>query len=83
MRFLITPLAYHSLLFDGHGKHFDLEFLDYINSEQTEWNVNIELPSGTSYGQVGDSTEKNSCFTIALAKAKHALVTKKRFMLTI
>jgi hypothetical protein len=33
--------------------------------------------------QVGDSTEQNGCFKMALAKAKQALVTKKkRFRLT-
>jgi len=65
------------LLLDGHGSRFDLEFLEYINSEETKWHVNIGLPYGTSYWQVGDSTEQNGCFKMALSKAKQELVTKK------
>jgi hypothetical protein len=65
------------LLLDGHGSQFDLGFLEYINSEETTWNVNIGLPYWTSYWQVGDSTEKNGCFKLVLAKARQALVTKK------
>jgi hypothetical protein len=42
------------LLLDGHSSQFDLEFLEYINSEETKWNVNIGLPYGTSCWQVGD-----------------------------
>jgi len=56
------------LLFDGHGSQFDLEFLEYINSEETKWNVTIGLPYRTSHWQVGDSTEQNGCFKMALAK---------------
>jgi len=65
------------LLLDGHGSRCDLEFLEYINSEETKWHVNIGLPYGTSYWQVGDSTEQNGCFKMALSKAKQELVTKK------
>jgi hypothetical protein len=62
---------------DGHGSRFDLEFLECINSEEIKWHVNIGLPYGTSYWQVGDSTEQNGCFKMALSKAKQELVTKK------
>ena len=65
------------LILDGHGSRFELEFLEYINSPATKWHVNIGLPYGTSYWQVGDSTEQNGCFKMALSKAKQALVTKK------
>ena len=41
-----------------------------------KWNVNIGLPYGTSYWQVGDSSEQNGCFQRALTKAKQDLVTK-------
>jgi hypothetical protein len=64
------------LLLDGYGSQFDLKFLEYINSEETKWNGNIGLPYGTSYLQVGDSTEQNGCFKMAVAKAKQALVKK-------
>jgi hypothetical protein len=65
------------LILDGHGSRFDLEFLEYINTAETKWDVNIGLPYGTSYWQVGDSTEQNGCFKMALTKEKQALVTKK------
>jgi hypothetical protein len=65
------------LLLDGHGSRFELEFLEYINCAETKWSVNIGLPYGTSYWQVGDSTEQNGCFKMALARCKQALVTKK------
>jgi len=66
------------LLLYGHGSRFDLEFLEYINSEETQLNVNLGRPYGTSYWQVGDSTvEQNGCIKMALAKGKQALVTKK------
>ena len=68
------------LILDGHGSRFDLEFLEHINACPKEWNVNIGLPYGTSYWQVGDSSELNGCFKMALTKAKQELVTKKMIM---
>jgi len=65
------------LLLDGHGSQFELEFLSYIHSEDTKWDVCIGLPYGTSYWQVGDSTEQNDCFKMALTKAKQQLVQYK------
>jgi hypothetical protein len=41
-------------ILDGHGSRFELEFLEYINTCETKWNVNIGLPYGISYWQVGD-----------------------------
>ena len=60
------------------GLNFD--FLEYINTCESKWYVNIGLPYGTSYWQVGDSTEQNGCFKMALSKAKQELVTKKKIM---
>jgi hypothetical protein len=57
------------LILDGHGSRFDIKFLEYIKARPTKWNVNIGLPYGTSYWQVGDSSEQNG--------AKQDLVTKK------
>jgi hypothetical protein len=68
------------LILDGHGSRFDLKFLEYMNESPTKWNVNIGLPYGTSYWQVGDSSEQNGCFKMALTKAKQDLVTKKMTM---
>jgi len=45
------------LLLDGHGSHFKLDFLQYINTDGTKWECCIGLPYGTSYWQVGDSSE--------------------------
>jgi hypothetical protein len=47
------------LLLDGHGSPFDLEFLEYVMAADTKWHVEIGLPYGTSYWQVGDSSEQN------------------------
>jgi hypothetical protein len=37
------------LFLDGHRSHFELDFLTYVNSSETKWDVNIGLPYGTSY----------------------------------
>ncbi len=65
------------LFLDGHNSRFELEFLQYIHNPETKWEVCIGLPYGTSYWQVGDSTEQNGCFKMALYKAKQELVQKK------
>jgi len=68
------------LILDGHGSQFELEFLEYINKVEHKWVVKIGLPYGTSYWQVGDSTEQNGCLMMALTREKQALVTKKMIM---
>lgn len=65
------------LLLDGHGSRFELPFLEYITCKDHEWKVSIGVPYGTSYWQVGDSTEQNGCFKMALTRAKRNLVEKK------
>jgi hypothetical protein len=65
------------LLLDGHGSRFDLEFLEYVNGVETNWRVCIGVPYGTSYWQVGDSTEQNGCFKMALTKHKRNLLNAK------
>jgi hypothetical protein len=65
------------VVLDGHGSRFELDFLEYINTCETKWKVNIGLPYGTSYWQVGYSTEQNGCFKMALTKAKQKLATAK------
>jgi hypothetical protein len=65
------------LLLDGHGSRFEVPFLEYITDEAHLWKVCIGVPYGTSYWQVGDSTEQNGCFKMALTKAKWELVEKK------
>ena len=58
------------LLLDGHGSRFGLSFLEYINDAWHEWAVCIGVPYGTSLWQVGDSSQQNGAFKIALKKAK-------------
>jgi hypothetical protein len=65
------------LLLDGHGSRFDLKFLRYMNTDKTKWNACIGVPYGISYWQVGDSTEQNGCFKMALTKHKRNLLTRK------
>jgi hypothetical protein len=65
------------LLLDGHGSRFELDFLSYIHAEGMKWDMCIGLPYGTSYWQVGDSTEQNGYFKMALTKAKQQLVQYK------
>ena len=60
------------LLLDGHGSRFDQK-----SNNKTKWNVCIGVPYGTSYWQVGDSTEQNGCFKMALTKYKRNLLTRK------
>jgi hypothetical protein len=41
------------------------------------WKACIGVPYGTSYWQVGDSTEQNGCFKMALTKHKRDLLAQK------
>jgi hypothetical protein len=70
-------VSYLFLLLDGHGSRFELPFQEYITNKSHEWKVCIGVPYGTSYWQVGVSTEQNGCFKMALAKAKHGIGDKK------
>jgi hypothetical protein len=65
------------LLLDGHGSPFDLEFLEYVMAADTKWHVEKGLPYGTSYWQVGDSSEQNGSFKMKLTKEKAILTSKK------
>ncbi len=65
------------LILNGHCSRFELEFFEYVNCKETKWSINIGLPYGTSYWQVGDSSEQNRCFKMVLTKAKRALVKPK------
>ena len=57
------------LLLDGHGSHFRLPFLEYINDDQHKRTVCIGIPYGTNLWQLGDSLQQNGAFKIALKKA--------------
>jgi hypothetical protein len=66
------------LLLDGHGSRLELPFLQYMNSPDHEWVVCIGVPYGTSYWQVGDSSEQNGSYKLALTNYKRELVMKKQ-----
>jgi len=68
------------LLLDGHGSRFQLPFLDYITAEETQWTVCIGVPYGTHVWQVGDSSEQNGAFKMALTEAKQCVLEKKMNM---
>jgi hypothetical protein len=65
------------LLLDGHGSRFGLPFLEYIRDESHKWTVCIGVPYGTNLWQVGDSSQQNGAFKIALKKAKQCLLQHK------
>ena len=65
------------LLLDGHGSRFASSFLKYIMHPDHPWAVCIGVPYGTALWQVGDSSEQNGAYKIALARAKEDLIQKK------
>jgi hypothetical protein len=68
------------LILDGHGSRFELPFLRYVNDKDgigTKWNACVGVPYGTSYWQVGDSSEQNGCFKMALTRYKRELLRRK------
>jgi hypothetical protein len=65
------------LIVDGHGSRFELPFLKYVTNEETKWSVCIGVPYGTSYWQVGDSSEQNGSWKMAATQAKEDLVKLK------
>ena len=66
------------LLVDGHGSRFQPDFLQYVIDADHEWVVCIGVPYGTALWQVGDSSEQNGSYKMALARAKERLIAKKR-----
>ncbi len=68
------------LLLDGHNSRFDLKFLTYVNDPATKWNACIGVPYGTCYWQVGDSSEQNGCFKMALTRYKRELLRQKELV---
>ena len=66
-----------SLLHDGHGSRFALEFLQYIMNPLYEWVVCIGVPYETALWQVSDASEQNGAYKIALVRAKENLIRDK------
>ena len=65
------------LLLDGHGSRLELPFLSYINDEAHPWAVCIGVPYGTALWQVGDSSEQNGSYMMALGEYKEKLIAEK------
>ena len=61
-----TGLKPHMQL-DGHSSRFELEFLQYITANETEWSVCIGVPYGTSYWQLADSSEQNGSWKMVMS----------------
>jgi hypothetical protein len=68
------------LLLYGHGRCFNLQFLEYINCARTKWTVCVVFSHRTSYWQVGDSSEQNGCFKMALTRDKRQLLKGKELV---
>ena len=66
------------LLVDGHGSRFQLDFLKYVIDPCHEWVVVIGVPYGTALWQVGDSSEQNGAYNMALTKGKELLLKKNK-----
>jgi hypothetical protein len=64
-------------LLDGHNSRFHLPFVNYINEDRTKYAVTIGVPYGTSYWQVGDSSEQNGSFKMAMMKAKDEILKRR------
>ena len=64
------------LLLDRH--RVELPFLSYINDAAHTWVACIGVPYGTALWQVGDSSEQNGAYMMALGKYKKELIAKKR-----
>ena len=62
---------------DGHGSRFEFPFLLYVCDRTTAWSVCIRVPYGTSYWQVGDSSEQNGSWKMSMTKSKETLVKEK------
>ena len=65
------------LLLDGHGSRFAMEFLNYIMDPLHLWAVCIGVPYGTALWQVGDASEQNGAYKMALTRAKENLIKQK------
>jgi hypothetical protein len=59
------------LLLDGHHSRFGLEFLTYIRNPQHKWTVCLGCPYATHLWQVGDSSEQNGAFKMAIKSEKN------------
>ena len=66
------------LLLDGHGSRFDPEFFEHIMNDDHRWGAFVGVPFGAALWQVGDATQCNGSFKIALTKAKQELIELRK-----
>jgi hypothetical protein len=64
------------LLIDGHGRRFELPFLEYSNHDDHKWKTCIGTPYGTNKLQVEDSPEQSGNFNMEIRKGKMELLQK-------
>ena len=72
------PLPF--LLVDGHGSWLELPFIEYINHPAHKWKVCLGLPYGTSFWQVGDSSERIGSYNMETYRYKDMLIKKRMEM---
>ena len=72
------PLPF--LLVDGHGSRLKLPFIEYINHLAHKWKVCLGLPYGTSFWQVGDSSERIGSYYMETYRYKDMLIKKRMEM---
>lgn len=60
-----------------HFRGQEIPFIQYINNESTRHSVSIGVPYGTSYWQVGDSSEQNGSFKMAITREKESILRKR------
>jgi len=66
-----------TVLIDGHGSRFGLEFLSYINNPNHLWYVCLGVPYGTHKWQVADSEEQNGAMRCSIGQVKRDRLLKK------
>ncbi len=69
------------LLLNGHGSHFELPFLDYVNSGETKWTVCLGVSYGTNLWKIGDSAQQNGAYKSRLTLEKQLVLEKKEMRL--
>lgn len=72
------------VLLDAHDTHLQVEYLERVNrriiDDDPAWMSSIGLPNGTAVWQLGDSSEQNGSYKMAMTKEKDALILFKQRM---
>jgi len=65
------------VLLDGHDTRFYVPFVKYINDPKSKFSVSLGVPYGTSYWQVGDSSEQNGSYKMEITNAKDSILAQR------